>query len=244
MKRAKIVVIEGTDGSGKETQSKKIEEYYLSKGLKVKKYSFPQYNTPTGKIVGASYLGKRELGESVFPETSAAVDPLVSSLYYAADRRYNFLKFIEEEIYQNDIIILDRYTTSNMGHQAGKAKTKKEENQILRFIEKLEFDLCELPRPDIVVFLYMPFEATKELRNGRTSGDGNENSEEHLRKAEQTYLDISDGYGWTHVDCLKTNEFKSIEDIKSIDEISEEIIATLNSKLEEEPNQIKRMTRF
>ena len=142
MKRAKIVVIEGTDGSGKETQSKKIEEYYLSKGLKVKKYSFPQYNTPTGKIVGASYLGKRELGESVFPETSAAVDPLVSSLYYAADRRYNFLKFIEEEIYQNDIIILDRYTTSNMGHQAGKAKTKKEENQILRFIEKLEFDLC------------------------------------------------------------------------------------------------------
>ena len=90
----------------------------------------------------------------------------------------------------------------------------------------------------------MPFEAAKELRKGRASGDGNENSEEHLRKAEQTYLDISDRYGWTHIDCLKTNEFKSIEDIKSIDEISEEIIATLNSKLEEEPNKIKRMTRF
>ena len=219
MERAKIIVIEGTDGSGKETQSKKIEEYYISKGLRVKKYSFPNYNSPTGKIVGASYLGKPELGQSVFPETSAKVDPLVSSLYYAADRRYNFLKFIEEEIYKNDIIILDRYTTSNMGHQAGKAKNKKEENKILRFIEKLEFDLCELPRPDIVVFLYMPFEAAKELRKGRAAGDGNENSEEHLRKAEQTYLDISTRYGWTHIDCLKTEKFEQLEDIKSIDEI-------------------------
>ena len=61
-------------------------------------YSFPIYNSPTGKIVGASYLGKLELGESVFPETSASVDPIVSSLYYAADRRYNFLKEIEAEI--------------------------------------------------------------------------------------------------------------------------------------------------
>ena len=125
-----------------------------------------------------------------------------------------------------------------------KAKSKKEEDKILRFIEKLEFDLCELPRPDVVVFLYMPFEAAKELRKGRAAGDGNENSEEHLRKAEQTYLDISTRYGWTHIDCLKTEKFEKLEDIKSIDEISEEIIATLNSKLDEEPGKIKRMTRF
>ena len=131
MKRAKIIVIEGTDGSGKETQSKKIKEYYISKGLNVKSFSFPKYDSPTGKIVGGAYLGKPEISESVFPETSANVDPLVSSLYYAADRRYNFLKFIEEEIYQNDIIILDRYTTSNMGHQAGKAKSKEQADKIL-----------------------------------------------------------------------------------------------------------------
>ena len=103
MKRAKIIVIEGTDGSGKETQSKKIEEHYKNEGLKVKTYSFPEYSSPTGKIVGGSYLGKPEIGDSVFPETSANVDPLVSSLYYAADRRYNFLKYIEEELYKNDI---------------------------------------------------------------------------------------------------------------------------------------------
>ena len=95
MKRAKIIVIEGTDGSGKETQSKKIKEYYISKGLNVKSFSFPKYDSPTGKIVGGAYLGKPEISESVFPETSANVDPLVSSLYYAADRRYNSKKINE-----------------------------------------------------------------------------------------------------------------------------------------------------
>jgi dTMP kinase len=242
MKRAKIIVIEGTDGSGKETQSKKVEKYLSDKGFKVKRFSFPVYNSPTGKIVGASYLGKPELGESVFPETSAYVDPIVSSLYYAADRRYNFLKEIEEEIYKNDYIILDRYTTSNMGHQAGKAKTKKEKDKILNFIEKLEFDLCELPRPDIVVFLHMPYEATIELRKDRASGDGNENNPEHLINAEKTYLYIAKKYNWKNINCIKTKKYTSLNDIKSIDEISLEVIDTIKNV--KTINKISKMERF
>lgn len=242
MKRAKIIVIEGTDGSGKETQSKKAEKYLSDKGFKVKRFSFPVYNSPTGKIVGASYLGKPELGESVFPETSAYVDPIVSSLYYAADRRYNFLKEIEEEIYKNDYIILDRYTTSNMGHQAGKAKTKKEKDKILNFIEKLEFDLCELPRPDIVVFLHMPYEATIELRKDRASGDGNENNPEHLINAEKTYLYIAKKYNWKNINCIKTKKYTSLNDIKSIDEISLEVIDTIKNV--KTINKISKMERF
>ena len=152
MKRAKILVIEGTDGSGKETQSKRLLEHLESIGLKAKSYSFPIYNSPTGRIVGGPYLGKPEISDSYFPETSANVDPLVSSAYFVGDRRYNFLNEIEDEIYKNDIIILDRYTTSNMGHQACKAKTKEERDKILRFIEVLEYDLYELPRPDKVIF--------------------------------------------------------------------------------------------
>ena len=244
MKRAKIIVIEGTDGSGKETQSKKIKEYYISKGLNVKSFSFPKYDSPTGKIVGGAYLGKPEISESVFPETSANVDPLVSSLYYAADRRYNFLKFIEEEIYQNDIIILDRYTTSNMGHQAGKGKNKKEIDKILDFIEKLEFDLCELPRPDLVFFLHMPYEASRELRKNREFGDGNENNVEHLKNAEKTYLYIAKKYNWKYINCLKTKKYNSIDDIRSIESISSEIENVLDSELRNlKTNKIK-MTRF
>ncbi len=244
MDRAKIIVIEGTDGSGKETQSKKLYEYLLEKGYKVKTYSFPIYNSPTGRIVGGPYLGKTEYGDSYFEETSALVDPLVSSLYFAADRRYNFLTEIENELYQNDIVILDRYTTSNFGHQAGKAKTKEERDKILRFIEMVEFDLCELPRPDKVIFLHMPFEAAKELRKGRTSTDGNESNEEHLRRAEENYIDISNMYNWHYINCLRTNKYEKIEDIKSIDEISNEIKDVVDTLLESRSVDIKKMTRF
>lgn len=244
MKRAKIFVIEGTDGSGKETQSKKLFDYLSNKKLKVKRYSFPIYSSPTGKIVGGPYLGKKEINETYFSETSANVDPLVSSLYFAADRRYNFLSEIESELYKNDIIILDRYVTSNMGHQASKAKTKKERDQILKFIETLEFDLCELPRPDKVIFLYMPFEATKELRKGRPSGDGNENSETHLRHAEKNYIEIAKYYNWDYINCIKSKKYNSLEDIKSIDEIGEEINNIVDKFLKEKTSNLKKMTRF
>ncbi len=244
MKRAKILVIEGTDGSGKETQSKRLLEHLQSEGLRVKSFSFPIYNTPTGRIVGGPYLGKPEIGESYFPETSANVDPLVSSLYYAADRRYNFLSEIEEEIYKNDIIILDRYVTSNMGHQASKAKTKKERDRILKFIDTLEFDLCELPRPDKVIFLHMPFEAARELRKSRTAGDGNENSESHLRHAEKNYVEIAKIYNWHYINCIKSKKYTNIGDIKSIEEISNEINEVVTSLLEEKCEAIHRLTRF
>ncbi len=242
MKRAKLIVIEGTDGSGKETQSKKLEAYYLEKELKVKRYSFPIYSTPTGRIVGGPYLGKSEYGETYFEETSANVDPLVSSLYYAADRRYNFLKEIEDEMYKNDIIILDRYITSNMGHQAGKAKTTKDREKILNFIEVLEYTLCELPYPDKVVFLHMPYEAARELRKDRVSGDGNENNEEHLRNAEKTYVYIAKKYNWSYINCIKTKKYKTPDDIKSIDEISKEVIRDCEEKLN--LKNIQKMTRF
>ena len=244
MKRAKLFVIEGTDGSGKETQSKKLFEYLNNKGLKVKSYSFPIYSSPTGMMVGGPYLGKSEICESYFPETSAYVDPLVSSLYYAADRRYNFLNEIEEEMYKNDIIILDRYTMSNMGHQAGKAKNKKDRDKILKFIEILEFDLCELPRPDMVVFLHMPFEAAKELRKNRVSSDGNEMSDTHLKNAEKNYVEIANFYKWKYINCIKTNKYSSLSDIKSIDEISEEIIKEVETLLKSESVNIKKLTRF
>lgn len=243
MNRAKIIVIEGTDGSGKATQSEKLMNYYKGKGLKVKSFSFPIYNSPTGKIVGGSYLGKSDIGESVFSETSASVDPLVSSLFFAADRRYNFLKEIESELYTNDIIILDRYTTSNMGHQVGKGKNDKEREQILNFINKLEFDLCELPKPDIVIFLHMPLEATSELRKNRTCTDGNESSKEHLINAENAYLFVSNKLNWEYINCIKKEKYESINDIKSIDEIFNEIVSLIEKK-DIKNNIIKKMTRF
>lgn len=243
MQRAKIIVIEGTDGSGKETQSLNLFNYYKEKNMKVKRYSFPIYDSPTGKILGGPYLGKEEICKTYFQETSANVDPIVSILYFAADRRYNLLKEIEKEIYSNDIIILDRYTTSNMGHQVGKAKNDKDAMKILKVIETLEFELCELPKPDLVVFLHMPFEATRDMRKTRKSGDGNENSESHLRGAEKAYVKIAKLKKWDYIDCLKEKTYKSIDDIKNKEEIFNEIINLVN-KNKKTLNAIERMTRF
>lgn len=223
MKKAKIIVIEGTDGSGKETQSLLLEENLLKRNIKVKRFSFPLYDSPTGKIVGGPYLGRKDIMPSFFGETSSNVDPLVSSLYYAADRRYNYLNTIEKEIYINDVIILDRYTTSNMGHQASKAKNSKDMNKILNFIKKLEYELCELPKPDLVLFLHMPFLASKVLRKDRKLTDGNESNNKHLIDSEKTYLKICKKYKWKYINCLNSKEFTQLSDIKSINEISTEI---------------------
>ena len=240
---AKIIVIEGTDGSGKETQSKKLEAHYITEGYKVKRYSFPVYESATGKIVGGPFLGKPEIMDTFFEETSSKVDPLVSSLYYAADRRYNFLKQIEKDLEEQDIVILDRYTTSNMGFQVAKAKTEEQREKILRFLDILEYDLCELPRPDLVLFLHMPLEAATELRKGREFSDGNEADLEYQRHSEETYLYLCDKCNWKYVNCIN-GTYKSIEDIKSIDTISEEIINMVNEELKNENNQVKKMTRF
>lgn len=240
MKRAKIIVIEGTDGSGKETQSNMVIEYFKEKKMKIKKFSFPVYDSPTGKIVGGPYLGKTDICESFFEETSASVDPLVSSLYYAADRRYNFLNTIEDEIYKNDIILLDRYTTSNMGHQVGKASTNEMKDKILKFIDTLEFDLCELPRPDLVIFLHMPYQASVELRKGRKSTDGNESNAKHLKNAEEAYLYVCDKYNWNYINCVR-GKYRDVKNIKTIEEINYEIIKIIERNIN---NEINKMSRF
>ena len=112
----KIIVIEGTDCSGKETQSKLLEKRLKEMGKKCIRFDFPMYDTPTGKIVGGCYLGKEEIGKSVFPEGAVNVDPHVVSLYYAADRKYNMSK-IEEYLDKDYYVLLDRYVTSNLAHQ-------------------------------------------------------------------------------------------------------------------------------
>ena len=235
----KLILIEGTDCSGKETQSRLLVEKLNERGKKAVYFTFPYYESPTGKIVGGPYLGKEEICKSFFEEGAPKVDPIVSSLYYAADRRYNFIKTISGELDKNDIIILDRYTTSNMGHQASKAISDEEFDKIVNFIERLEYDLCKLPVPDVVVFLHMPTLASQELRKGRKYSDDNEKDISHLMKAERSYVKLANMKGWTYINCLKTNKFRNISDIKSIDEIHDEVVRALNRALEANNEEIE-----
>ena len=134
----KIIVIEGTDCSGKETQSKLLVEKLKSLGKKCAYFSFPMYDTPTGKIVGGAYLGKPEICEGYFKEGAPNVDPKVSCLYYAADRKYNIDK-VKQYIEDGYYVILDRYTSSNMAHQGCKILDKDEIKNIAQEYEDVDF---------------------------------------------------------------------------------------------------------
>lgn len=223
--RGKIIVIEGTDCSGKGTQSDLLLERLNKDGYPTKKYAFPVYNSPTGKIVGGPYLGKSTICKGWFSEGANLVPAKVASLYFAADRLYN-IKPILEELDKGNNVILDRYTTSNMGHQAGKIKDKAERLKMFKWIEELEYNLLKLPKPDIKVFLYMPYEYSKSLQTNRVELDEHELSEDNLRHAENAYLEMVDLYDFIKIDCINNSSIRSIEDINN--EIYSHILEKLN----------------
>jgi len=212
MSRGKLIVIEGTDCSGKGTQSEILYNKLIEDGYNVFKTSFPMYDSPTGKIVGGPYLGKESITKGWFSEGANNVPAKVASLYYAADRLYN-IDIINDHLNNGDIVILDRYVTSNMGHQAGKIKDKKERLEMFRWLEKLEFDLLELPKPDIKLFLHMPYVYSKNLQKNREELDEHEKSKENIINAENAYLELSDIYNFTKIECIKHDNLRTIEDI-------------------------------
>lgn len=208
----KIIVIEGTDCSGKETQSKLLKSYLEQNGIKVATFSYPQYNTPTGKIIGGPLLGKPSICPSWF-NNYVEVDSKVASLYFAADRRAS-LPVLKELVNNNEIVIIDRYIYSNMGHQGSKIEDKEERLKMYKFLETLEFDLLELPRPDLVIFLYLPYSYGEELKKNRVETlDEAEKSQTHQIKSERTYLELTELYGFKKIDCFTNNIVKTREEI-------------------------------
>lgn len=211
--KGKLIVIEGTDCSGKETQTKMLVERLKEQNIQCIRFSFPNYDSPTGKIVGGPYLGKSYICDGWFEEGATNVDPKVCSLYYAADRRYNIGKI--QELIDNGInVILDRYIYSNLAHQGGKIKDKQKRLEMYKWLEKLEFDLLELPPADIKVFLHMPYEVSLELKKNRIEGmDQHEADKDHLINAEESYKEIAQIYGFKTIECNNGLNPRKIEKI-------------------------------
>lgn len=216
----KFIVIEGTDCSGKETQSRLIVDKLNEMGKKAVRITFPNYDSPTGKIIGGPYLGKEEICEGWFPEGAVNVDPKVACLYYAADRKYNekeILKYLDEDYY----VICDRYLSSNMAHQGSKIHDSEERFLMYEWIDKLEYWLLGLPKPDTTFFLHVPYEFAVELKKNRKSLDEHEKSPEHLKNSEIAYVELSELYHWHHINCIKDKKMRTIEDIN--EELMKEI---------------------
>ena len=208
----KFIVIEGTDCSGKETQSKMLVEKLNHMGYKAIRLTFPKYDSPTGKIVGGPYLGKKEICDCWFPEGAVNLDPKVASLYYAADRKYNekeIQKYLEEDYF----VICDRYVSSNMAHQGSKIKNDEERFHLYEWIDKLEFWLLGLPKPDKTIFLHVPYTYAAKLKKNRELLDQHETNEEYLKNSEVAYIELSEMYNWKHINCIEDHKIRTIEDI-------------------------------
>lgn len=211
--KGKLIVIEGTDCSGKETQTKMLTKRLEKENIACVRLCFPNYDSPTGKIVGGPYLGKSHICDGWFSEGATNVDPKVSSLYYAADRKYNVVA-IEELINKGINVILDRYVYSNLAHQGGKINDKDKRFEMYNWLDKLEFELLELPKADIKIFLHMPYEVSCELKKNREEQpDQHELSKEHLLMAEESYKEIANIYEFRTIECSKNNLPRTIEEI-------------------------------
>mgnify|MGYP004540818329 FL=1 len=202
--RGKLLVIEGTEGSGKETQADLLVRRLNEMGEKAVKMRFPMYDTPTGKIIYEHILNKD--GNSYFDEE---VDPKALSLYYAADRVNNIGK-INELLDKGVHVVLDRYVESNMAYQASKFEDVKDRVNMIFWMEQLEFNLLDLPRPDKVIFLFLPYQYRTLV---------GEVADSKYHNIEMTYHLLSRRYDFGVVSCVNDDKLKDINSIS--DEVLE-----------------------
>lgn len=221
--KGKLIVIEGSDSSGKHTQGTMLVEALNRKGKAIL-LSFPTYDSPTGKIIAGSLLGKEGYGPCLFPEGSSNIDPHIACLYYAADRKYNIQK-VEKYLQDGYDVVLDRYISSNMAHQGGKILDKDERFNMFQWIDRLEYWLLSLPKADQTIFLHMPYQQSLELAKKKEYIDQVDDDVTYLKNSERAYVELSELYHWDCIEC--TNEDGKL---KSRDEIHQEILSLLNQK--------------
>jgi dTMP kinase len=215
--KGKLIIIEGSDGSGKATQTEILFNRLSMDGLNVKKVEFPNYKSDSSALI-KMYLN----GE--FGTEPTDVNPYAASSFYAVDRFASFKKDWKSFYEDGGIVLADRYTTSNMIHQAAKITGLEEKNKFLDWLWEFEFSLFNLPIPDCVLFLDMPPKFSRRLMaerankfTGEESKDIHERNTDYMENSYANAKQIAEKYEWEKINCINN------EDIRSIEEISEEI---------------------
>lgn len=207
----KMIVFEGTDGSGKSTQFKLLCGRVNREGKSFRQLVFPRYDQPSSALI-RMYLG----GE--FGKNPGDVNPYAASAFYAVDR-YASLKQDWGNYYQEGgLILTDRYTTSNAVHQGAKC-SPEERPDFLRWLDDFEHNKLGLPRADLVLYLDMPTERSIELLRSReasthTKADIHELDTGYLAMCRKSALQAAEILGWTVIPCVnKRGELRTIEEI-------------------------------
>lgn len=209
---APLIVIEGIDGSGKGTQAQQLTERLIATGRRVRLLSFPRYReTLFGHAIGDFLNGRfGQLDE---------VHPFLASVLYAADR-YESKSVLVEALQQSDVVVCDRYVPSNLAHQGAKLDGA-ERDELLRTIERIEFEVFALPRPSLVVLLDVPVEiaqrniAAKKPRSyTEKAADLQEADAAYLQRVRDVYLQLAAGNSeWQRVESVRVREQRAIAEI-------------------------------
>ena len=213
MNTGKLIVIEGVDGSGKQTQTEKLYERMRREGRSVMKISYPRYDKPSSAMVKLYLSG-------AFGEDPSQISPYIASTFYAADRYASYKEDYEDFYRDGGIVLADRYTTSNMVHQAGKIADPKARRAFMDWLFDYEFNLMGLPQPALVFFLNIPPAINQKLMadrankfTGEAAKDIHEKSPGHLKASYENALELAARYGWQEIHCAPGGVLRSVEDI-------------------------------
>jgi len=224
--KGQLIVIEGVDGSGKQTQTEKLYTRLSQEGQKVMKISYPRYDKDSSAMIRHYLAGD-------FGKDPSSVDAYIASTFYAADRYASYKEDYEDFYNQGGIVLADRYTTANMVHQAGKISDPKERERFLTWLYDYEFNLLALPKPDLVFFLNIPpRESAKLMENrankitGEAKKDIHESHPEYLKQSYQNALELVTKYGWQEICCVNQTGLRSIEAIH--EEIYQKVVDQLS----------------
>ena len=206
----KLIVIEGTDGSGKSTQFKLLTERVSREGHEFQRLVFPQYQEESSALI-RMYLG----GE--FGTKPSDVNAYAASAFYAVDRYASYKKVWGQWYENGGLVLSDRYTTSNAVHQASKEPEEKQA-AFLKWLYEFEYDKLGLPAPDLVIYLDVPTDFTEKMMRSReaatnTHADIHEQDLEYLATCRRTGKAAAKFYNWTVIDCVRDGAMRSIEDI-------------------------------
>lgn len=210
--KGKLIVFEGTDGSGKATQARLLCERLGREGIQFQKIDFPRYGKPSAAMV-QEYLDGR-LGKK-----PSDVNAYAASLFYAIDRYASYQQDWGKFYEVGGLVVADRYTTSNAVHQASKLP-ERERQEYLKWLFELEYRLLALPAPDVVLYLDMPTELTEQMLRHRERGEGgradiHERDEAYLKSCRSSAREIAAACGWRIVSCAKDHMPRTPEDIHS-----------------------------
>lgn len=206
----KLIVLEGTDGSGKSTQFGLLTQGLEAEGMTFRKLVFPQYAEPSSALI-RMYLN----GE--FGRHPGDVNAYAATAFYAVDRYASFQKVWRREYEAGGLILSDRYTTSNAVHQGSKL-TRLEQQAYFQWLEEFEYDRLGLPRPDLVIYLDVPTDLTETMLRKReqethTQGDIHEQDLTYLRLCREAGQAAAEFFGWKVVSCARNGAMRPAQEI-------------------------------